>query len=167
MAFNCNSMPYSSDTSFGFRRRLLIVPFDVKIDKSKADPDLAKKLKSELSGILIWAIEGLGRFIRNGKKLSKSSTLENLEQAYKEDTDTVVMFLSARMCVPDNDNKIGLTPLFNNYREYCRDNNQKAETRENFKMKLKSEGYVVEEDNKKGVKIGINSSMIRLSPLCD
>lgn len=73
------------------------------------------------------------------------------------------MFLSAKMCVPDNDNKIGLTPLFNNYREYCRDNNQKAETRENFKMKLKSEGYVVEEDNKKGVKIGINSSKIRLS----
>ena len=163
LAFNCNSMPYSSDTSFGFRRRLLIVPFDVKIDKSKADPDLAKKLKSELSGILIWAIEGLGRFIRNGKKLSKSSTLENLEQAYKEDTDTVVMFLSARMCVPDNDNKIGLTPLFNNYREYCRDNNQKAETRENFKMKLKSEGYVVEEDNKKGVKIGISSSIVNLS----
>lgn len=30
-------------------------------------------------------------------------------------------------------------------------------------MKLKNEGYVVEEDNKKGVKIGINSSMIRLS----
>ena len=29
-------------------------------------------------------------------------------------------------------------------------------------MKLKSEGYVVEEDNKKGVKIGINSSKIRL-----
>jgi putative DNA primase/helicase len=135
----------------------------VKIDKSKADPDLAKKLKSELSGILIWAIEGLGRFIRNGKKLSKSSTLENLEQAYKEDTDTVVMFLSVKMCVPDNDNKIGLTPLFNNYREYCRDNNQKAETRENFKMKLKSEGYVVEEDNKKGVKIGISSSIVNFS----
>ena len=77
----------------------------------------------------------------------------------------MVMFLSARMCVPDNDNKIGLTPLFNNYREYCRDNNQKAETRENFKMKLKSEGYMVEEDNKKGVKIGINSSIIDFSYL--
>lgn len=75
----------------------------------------------------------------------------------------MVMFLSAKKCVPDNDNKIGLTSLFNNYREFCRDNSQKAETRENFKMKLKSEGYVVEEDNKKGVKIGINSSMIRLS----
>ena len=30
-------------------------------------------------------------------------------------------------------------------------------------MKLKSEGYVVEEDNKKGVKIGINSSIVNFS----
>ena len=65
------------------------------------------------------------------------------------------MFLSARKCNPDNDNKIGLTSLFNTYREYCKDNSLKPETRENFKMKLKNEGYVVEEDNKKGVRIGI------------
>lgn len=71
LAFNCNSMPSSADTSFGFRRRLLIVPFNVKIEKDKADPDLAKKLKDELPGILVWAIEGLERFIRNGKKLSQ------------------------------------------------------------------------------------------------
>ena len=160
LAFNCNSMPSSADTSFGFRRRLLIILFNKKIDKSKADPDLAKRLKTELPGILVWAIEGLGRFIRNGKKLSRSSALEILEQAYKEDTDTVVMFLSARKCNPDNDNKIGLTSLFNTYREYCKDNGLKAETRENFKMKLKNEGYVVEEDNKKGVRIGINGSII-------
>ena len=164
LAFNCNSMPSSADTSFGFRRRLLIIPFNVKIDKSKADPDLARKLKTELSGILIWAIEGLRRFIRNGKKLSQSPTLETLEQAYKEDTDTVVMFLNAQQCVPDNNNKTGLTPLFNKYREYCKNNDLRSETRENFKMKLKDEGYVVEEDSKKGVKIGLSSSMVLTSP---
>lgn len=164
LAFNCNSMPSSADTSFGFRRRLLIIPFNVKIDKSKADPDLAKKLKTELSGILIWAIEGLRRFIRNGKKLSKSPTLETLEQAYKEDTDTVVMFLNAQQCFPDNNNKTGLTLLFNKYREYCKNNDLRSETRENFKMKLKDEGYVVEEDSKKGVKIGLSSSMVLTSP---
>lgn len=163
LAFNCNSMPSSTDTSFGFRRRLLIICFDVKIDKSKADPDLARKLKTELSGILIWAIEGLGRFIRNGKKLSRSTTLETLEQAYKEDTDTVVMFLKDQKCVPDKDSKMGLTFLFNKYREYCKDNDLKSETRENFKIKLKSEGYEVEADSKKGVKIGLSSSVIKFS----
>ena len=157
LAFNCNSMPSSADTSFGFRRRLLIVPFNVKIDKSKADPDLAKKLKAELPGILVWAIEGLERFIRNGKKLSHSDTLDRLEQAYKEDTDSVVMFLERRGYMPDNQNKINITSLFNEYKSFCNDNNISPETRENFKMKLKGEGYVIDDsDKKKGVKVGIS-----------
>lgn len=160
LAFNCNSMPSSADTSFGFRRRLLIVPFNVKIDKNKADPDLAKKLKAELPGILVWAIEGLKRFIRNGKKLSHSDTLENLEQAYKEDTDSVVMFLKRKEYRPDNQNKMNITSLFNEYKSFCNDNNIKPETRENFKIKLKGEGYVLDEsDKKKGVKVGITSSL--------
>ena len=54
--------------------------------------------------------------------------------------------------------------MFNTYREYCKDNSLKPETRENFKMKLKNEGYVVEEDNKKGVRIGINGSIIDSLP---
>lgn len=160
LAFNCNSMPSSADTSFGFRRRLLIVPFNVKIEKGKADPDLAKKLKDELPGILVWAIEGLERFIRNGKKLSHSDTLDNLEQAYKEDTDSVVMFLERKEYKPDNQNQMVLSSLFNEYKAFCKDNNIKHETRENFKMKLKGEGYVVDDsDKKKGVKIGIISSL--------
>lgn len=160
LAFNCNSMPSSADTSFGFRRRLLIVPFNVKIEKDKADPDLAKKLKAELPGILVWAIEGLERFIRNGKKLSHSDTLDNLEQAYKEDTDSVVMFLERKEYKPDSQNQMGLSSLFNGYKAFCKDNNIKHETRENFKMKLKGEGYVVDDsDKKKGVKIGITSSL--------
>lgn len=163
LAFNCNSMPLSADTSFGFRRRLLIVPFNVKIDKNKADPDLAKKLKDELPGILVWAIEGLKRFIRNGKKLSHSDTLDNLEQAYKEDTDSVVMFLERKGYKPDNQNKTGLNTLFYEYKTFCNDNNIKPETRENFKMKLKGEDYVIDEsDKKKGVKVGIISSLPKI-----
>lgn len=160
LAFNCNSMPSSTDTSFGFRRRLLIVPFNVKIEKNKADPDLAKKLKAELPGILVWAIQGLERFIRNGKKLSHSVTLDDLEQAYKEDTDNVVMFLERKGYKPDKQNTTGLNTLFNEYKNFCNDNHIKPETRENFKMKLKGEGYVLDEsDKKKGVKVGITSSL--------
>ena len=156
-------MPLSADTSFGFRRRLLMVPFNVKIDKNKADPDLAKKLKDELPGILVWAIEGLKRFIRNGKRLSHSDTLDNLDQAYKEDTDSVVMFLGKKGYKPDNKNKINITFLFNEYKNFCNDNNIKPETRENFKMKLKGEDYVIDEsDKKKGVKVGIISSLPKI-----
>lgn len=46
---------------------------------------------------------------RSGKvykewKETKSVTLDNLEQAYKEDTDSVVMFLEENKYKPDNQN---------------------------------------------------------------
>ena len=68
LAFNCNSMPSSADTSFGFRRRLLLILFNKKIDKGKADPDLAKRLKTELPGILVWAIRGIGKVYQEREK---------------------------------------------------------------------------------------------------
>ena len=63
-------------------------------------------------------------------------------------------------CTEYNQNKMNITSLFNEYKNFCKDNNIKPETRENFKIKLKGEGYVIDEsDKKKGVKVGIISSL--------
>ena len=149
LAFNCNSIPTSSDSSYGFRRRLLMIPFGMKISKEKADPDLARKLLSELPGILLWAIEGLQRFIRNGKKLSSSPTIEALEQEYKEDTDSVVMFLGSKHYIPGDKDFKRLSELYNEYKEYCKSNSIRFESKSNLKNKLKEEGYTIEEKEKK------------------
>ena len=149
LAFNCNSIPTSSDSSYGFRRRLLMIPFGMKISKEKADPDLARKLRSELPGILLWAIEGLQRFIRNGKKLSPSPTIEALEQEYKEDTDSVVMFLGSKHYIPGDKDFKRLSELYNEYKEYCKSNSIRFESKSNLKNKLKEEGYTIEEKEKK------------------
>ena len=155
LAFNCNSLPMSGDTSYGFRRRLLIIPFKQKIDPKKADPELSKKLRSELPGILLWAIEGLKRLITNGKKLSKSPVIEAMEQEYKETTDSVAMYLEYYQYHPDNQSEQGIMSLYNEYKRYCEDNRLVAETKANFKMKLEGEGYTVKDMGKKGVRIGI------------
>lgn len=156
LAFNCNALPTSGDTSYGFRRRLLIIPFKQKIDPKKADPELSKKLRSELPGILLWAIEGLKRLITNGKKLSKSPVIEAMEQEYKETTDSVAMYLEYYQYQPDTQAEQGIMSLYNEYKRYCEDNRLVAETKANFKMKLAGEGYTVKDMGKKGVKIGIS-----------
>lgn len=161
LAFNCNSIPTSSDSSYGFRRRLLMIPFDVKISRDKADPDLAKKLLSELPGILLWAIEGLEQFIKNGKKLSQSATIEAMKQEYKEDTDSVVMFLEGKHYIPSSKEFKKLSELYNEYENFCKDHSIKIESKANFKAKLKGEGYEVKEreKEKKAITVGISSSI--------
>lgn len=159
LAFNCNSIPTSSDSSYGFRRRLLMIPFDVKISKDKADPELAKKLRTELSGILLWAIEGLQQFIRNGKKLSHSPTIEAMAQEYKEDTDSVTMFLTNKNYIPCTEKFMKLRDLYNEYKIYCKDNSLRSESKADMKSKLKDEGYTIEEKDKKAAKVGIMKSI--------
>lgn len=160
LAFNCNSIPTSSDNSYGFRRRLLIIPFDMKIDPDKADPDLAKKLRAELPGILLWAIEGLKQFMLNGKKLSSSSTIEAMDQEYKEDTDSVVMFLKAKNYIPDSTGKKKLLDLHKEYKEFCIGNSLKPENKTDFRIKLQGERYKVEKEGaNKAYMVGVSNSI--------
>lgn len=88
-----NSMMDSSDTTNGFYRRLLIVPFNRKFHELKQneerkpgiyymDPDLIDKLASELSGILNFALEGLQRLRLNDFQLTASLSCSDALQQY-------------------------------------------------------------------------------------
>ncbi len=68
------------DNSGALQARVL----PIKLTKSfvgKEDLDLAKKLKPEYPGILIWALDGLKKLIKDGGKFTlPQSTLDELEQ---------------------------------------------------------------------------------------
>lgn len=157
IAFNSNSDPDSSDTSAGFRRRLLHVGFNQKITKERQNPKLAEELKSEAPGILNWIILGLQRFIRNGYKLSHSQMLEDKEKEYQEDNDPVCRFLESNGFVPDANAKIKVKDLFSEYRSYCSLNNIKEDiSQSDFKGKLRDEGYNISKSgDHKAEEIGI------------
>ena len=163
LAFNTNAMPTSSDTSAGFRRRLLPVYFDVKISPDKADPLLAKKLKSEAPGILNWAIEGLKRYVANGYKLSKSKILEAKENEYLEETESVFMFLDQNSYIPSETSKRKLSDLHDEYKRFCDAKDLKAEVKSEFKSRLRDFGYHIIEGGKRAIEVGIATNPISMS----
>jgi putative DNA primase/helicase len=59
--FLVNELPILSDSSLGFERRLIILPFNQTFTPDEQDKDLSKKLTAELQGILNWTIAGLQR----------------------------------------------------------------------------------------------------------
>lgn len=162
LAFNTNAMPTSSDTSSGFRRRLLPVYFDVKISPDKADPMLAKKLKSEAAGILNWAIEGLKRYVANGYKLSKSKILEAKENEYLEETESVFMFLDQNNYIPSESNKRKLSDLHDEYKRFCDSKDLKAEVKSEFKSRMRDFGYHIIEGGKRAIEVGIATNPISM-----
>ncbi len=58
LIFSANQRPAVRDTSHGFWRRVILVPFTRIFTGKDKDPTLRESLKAEASGILNWLVEG-------------------------------------------------------------------------------------------------------------
>lgn len=76
--FACNELPPSSDTTDGFLRRLLIVPFRATFSaKNKnRNPYLKKELEKELSGIFNKAIDAYRKVMERGDFITSAAADE-------------------------------------------------------------------------------------------
>lgn len=159
LAFNTNRIPESRDTSGGFMRRLLIVEFGVKISPEKADPELAEKLKAEASGILNWCIEGLQRFLVNGKKFSKAEAIERVVSELAEDIDSLSQFITEKAYRPSAKGKKTLAAVYSEYREFCSDMGEKPISKSDMRRRLEDLGYAVESKGHSGYVVWIETDI--------
>lgn len=81
LVFAVNDLPDVSDTSHGFARRVVLIPFNQVFTNTassssakrlKADLDILKKITPEMEGIFAFAVEGLKRLTKNDFKFSES-----------------------------------------------------------------------------------------------
>jgi putative DNA primase/helicase len=97
---SCNEMPRTTDMGTGFWRRVVIVPFTQRWYREdepgtpKVDPELGKKLREELPGILNWALEGLRDWREGGLQIPNACRLAT--QEYRKEQDPLPRFLEER-----------------------------------------------------------------------
>lgn len=141
--FNANKLPEVEHTD-AFFRRLFIIHFKNTISDSKKDINLSKKIiDSELSGILNLLLLGLNRLIsQNG--FSKSESIDEGMRTYRKDNNSVSLFLEEENWVHSNNNKTLLKDIYELYKDYCRESNQKPFGRPNFSRRLKELNFVFE-----------------------
>lgn len=104
LVFLMNELPMLNDTSFGFERRLLILPFKRTFSAKEQDKDLPKKLNSELRGILNWSIVGLKRLIRNDFHFTNSKPMKDSKEMYFGVGNPVDRFM--KECIVSNPSRI-------------------------------------------------------------
>jgi putative DNA primase/helicase len=107
-----NHKPNIKGTDHAIWRRIRLVPFTVTIPPEKRDPSLTEKLKSELSGILNWALEGCKLWQKEG--LEPPQSVKSAIQDYRVEMDLIGDFIADR-CIEDTDAK---TPFGGLYEEY-------------------------------------------------
>jgi len=97
LMFSANILPRSSDDTYAYYSRWILIEFLNSFDPQKGtgDPDLDAKLQTseELSGLLNIALAGLARLRANSWKFSYDKTVEDVEILYKRNANPVLAFL--------------------------------------------------------------------------
>jgi putative DNA primase/helicase len=126
LVFAMNNLPYVKDKSYGFERRLVVIPFDmVFVDNPKTEneaernPDLLDELNKELDGILAFAIRGLKRLKKNNFVFTRSKTAERALEAYKEKIDPMLAFVRDFVSEDEEAEPLNMTALREHFRKWC------------------------------------------------
>jgi putative DNA primase/helicase len=88
LMFACNELPKTKDTTKGFFRRLLIVPFDRVFEGQDRDDFLEEKLIAELPGIFNLVIAGYHR-LKQTRRFTEAKAIDLEIKKYRLEVDTV------------------------------------------------------------------------------
>lgn len=123
--FSVNELPRINDQSPGFYQRFVIIPFRASF-AGREDTNLERDIaRTEMPGILNWAIEGLKRLRTNGKfTTSASNELAMQEFRYQNSPLVEFLHLSYEAINPASHDFAGSTmdlySFYPEYQNFCR-----------------------------------------------
>jgi len=119
-----NHLPPAKDGSYGFWRRVKVIPFNRRFTRSDIDQTLPEKLQGESEGILAWCVRGAIQWSRalklnNGASgLGSCDAVDQATSAYRSDNDLFSNFIED--CLErDKDGQIASTELYETYITWC------------------------------------------------
>jgi len=116
--FNTNHLPTVPTGGRATWRRLIPVPFDITIPEKKRDVDIVARLRTELPGILNWAIAGCIDWRLQGLNPNTVACIEARRVEYHEEEDHVGAVLRS-ICTFGEGLWVRQTDLYMAYRRAC------------------------------------------------
>lgn len=138
MIVTCNELPKSPDTTHGFFRRFLIVPFDRKFTAKDEDPFINRKLATEHAGILNKILIHYEKLLER-KDFTYSEKSLAVTKEFMETNDAIRDWLSnCEYSFTDSDKDfVSTLRLYESYRRFCLHNTHKIDTKRVFAKKLR------------------------------
>jgi len=140
-----NHKPLVRGTDEGIWRRIRLIPFTVTITPEERDPDLGAKLTAELSGILNWALAGLGAWQRDG--LNNPRAVREATAEYRAEMDVLAEFLDD-CCIIDQRETVAAKSLYFVYQNWCDSVGERAMTQKSLGLRLKERGFSQQRTNR-------------------
>jgi putative DNA primase/helicase len=133
-----NHRPVIRGTDHAIWRRIRLIPFTITISENQRDPELGRKLRAELPGILRWALEGCLAW--QGGRLGNPPAVRDATAGYRTEMDVLAGFLED-CCELGEEHRAGATPLYQAYRCWCDSSVERAVSQKAFGQSLAERGY--------------------------
>ena len=137
-----NHLPRVGAIDQGTWRRLIVIPFNAKIE-GKADIKNYSDFLFKTAGgaVLSWIIEGAKRVIDSDYKIVQPRVVQDAIQKYKENNDWLAHFLDD-CCEVGDDFEAKSGEFYNAYRSYCLQMGEYTRSTTDFYSALESTGVV-------------------------
>lgn len=143
-----NHLPKVGAIDKGTWRRLIVIPFDAKIEGSADIKNYADYLFEKAGGaILTWVIEGARKVISDNYKIDPPQKVRDAIEHYKESNDWLSYFLSER-CELDPAYVAKSSEVYNEYRIFCTQVGEFTRSTTDFYTALETVGFERYRDRK-------------------
>lgn len=136
-----NHLPRVGANDPGTWRRLIVIPFNAKIEGSGDIKNYADYLVSEAApSIMAWIIEGAKKAISQNFHIPVPACVEDAIKSYREDNDWLGHFLG-ECCEIDKTYREKSGELYQEYRSYCMRTGEYARSTADFYNALELAGF--------------------------
>jgi putative DNA primase/helicase len=133
-----NHKPEIRGTDHAIWRRIRLVPFNVTIPALERNAHLDAELRSELPGVLAWAVEGCLAWQREG--LGEPLAVKEATADYKDEMDALAEFFVDR-CEVGEHYQATAGELFAAYESWCQSNGEPKQSQKWLGLQLKERGF--------------------------
>lgn len=120
--FATNQLPQMNDRSRGIWRRLIAVPFFENFTQ-RDDIHRVERLREELPGIFVWALEGARRLHRQGH-FTECNVCRECAEDHRLHSDPFLQFMEECLVV-DSRHSEECSKVYKAYKDYCEANGRK------------------------------------------
>ena len=113
-----NHRPRVHDDTYGFWRKVRLVPFNRQFKGRADDKDLLDKMISEASGILSWLIEGCLKWQREGLEPTPECVTRATAE-YQSDSDPLSEFILDQ-CAITPQGRVSGRDFYQHYKDWCK-----------------------------------------------
>lgn len=145
---NASQLPPVTELSYGVKSQMLIIQFENTVSEDMRSTERVVDLIKDSSSIFNWVIEGLQRYMKNGKRFTDLKLIKTSMRAYQASKSTVLRFLLSSGYRADITDYLEEVPvwtypseLYEEYVKWCISEEEPRVSASSFERALRGAGY--------------------------